>query len=208
MAYHEFTFDSVTRIFSLARDERHDLFAQVVEVEPSSVLKSVLEENVPLGVAIATEKARSELMIAPLLTEARKMMNRSVSLFSGIEFNVDPQQGLNGFCDFIISLSPEQFSLKAPVMMIVEAKGENIPSGFGQCIAEMIAARLFNQSEANGINTIYGAVTTGNIWRFLKLEGSTVFIDWPEYHISQTGKLLGIFLHILRRDEAWQAKAA
>jgi transketolase C-terminal domain/subunit len=55
--------------------------------------------------------------------------------------------------------------------MIVEAKNENIKGGLGQCVAEMVAAQIFNEREANAIDTIYGAVTTGEIWKFLKLGG-------------------------------------
>jgi hypothetical protein len=208
MAYHQFSFDGVVEKFALSSEERTNLFAQVAELEPSAALKAVMEENVPLGIAVATEKARSETMIAPLLIEARRLLNREVSLFSGYEFNLDAEAGLAGFCDYIFSASPEQYSLRAPVLMIVEAKQENIPGGFGQCIAEMVAARLFNQKASNGIVTIYGAVTTGNNWRFLKLEGQTVSIDLIEYHISQVGKLLGILLNVLQSPRTAQAVAA
>lgn len=82
----------------------------------------ILAEYVPLARAINTEKARSELMIANILVEARKRLNHQISLFSGIEFNVDKASDLNGFCDFMISASPEQLMLNAPVITIVEAK--------------------------------------------------------------------------------------
>jgi hypothetical protein len=51
---------------------------------------------------------------------------------------------------------------------------------------------LFNQQEGNDIKTIYGAVTTGDIWRFLKLEDSDVFIDLSNYYIKDVDKILGI----------------
>ena len=44
--------------------ERSDLFAQVAEVTLSDYLSMTLKENVPLALAINTEKARSELIIA------------------------------------------------------------------------------------------------------------------------------------------------
>ncbi len=208
MAYSDFTFDSATEKFALEREERLNLFGQVAEVTPRQSLLEILTDYVPLGLAIGTEKARSETMIAPVLIEARRLTDAGVSLFSGTEFNVDPNQGLNGFCDFIVSASREQFTLRAPVLMIVEAKQENIPGGFGQCIAEMVAARLFNRQKANGLALIYGAVTTGDNWRFLKLDGSTIFIDKQQYQISQTGKLLGILLDIFQAKQLAQAKAA
>ncbi|GCL35647.1 MAG: hypothetical protein ACKO9I_12000 [Sphaerospermopsis kisseleviana] len=53
--------------------------------------------------------------------------------------------------------------INAPVILVVEAKNENIKGGLGQCIAEMYAAKLFNEREENEITEIYGVVTTGEI---------------------------------------------
>ncbi|WP_366558392.1 hypothetical protein [Okeania sp. SIO3B5] len=57
----------------------------------------------------------------------------------------------------------------------------------------MIAAQIFNQQQGNQISTIYGVVTTGNIWKFLKLENTEVHIDLTEYFINNLEKILGIF---------------
>ncbi len=147
-----------------------------------------------LAVAINTEKARSEMIIAPILLEIRRKVNYNISLFSGVDFNVDFSQGLNGFCDFLISRSKEQLFIQAPVLTIVETKNENLKSGLGQCVAEMVAAQLFNQQEGNKISTIYGAVTIGTIWQFLKLHGALVSIDLREYYIRDIQKILGILM--------------
>jgi hypothetical protein len=208
MAYNLFNLESVTQQFSLSRNEQINLFGTAKEVSPRRELVTLLEEHIPLALAIGNEKARSELIIAPVLAEARRLANRTVSFFSGVEFNVAPEQGLTGFCDFIFSRSPELYTLKAPALMIVEAKQENIPGGFGQCVAEMVAAQIFNERAANGLTTIYGAVTTGDNWKFLKLEGRTVFIDLPQYQIAQIDKILGILLHILYPEADSQALAA
>ncbi len=77
------------------------------EVAISPHLTTSLEENVLLAVSINTEKARSELIIANVLVEVRKLFQRCLSFFSGIEFTVDRELGLTGFCDFIVSLSKE-----------------------------------------------------------------------------------------------------
>jgi len=76
--------------------------------------------------------------------------------------------------------------------MVVEAKNENMKAGLPQCIAAMVAARLFNDRQDNRLKTLYGVVTTGNIWKFLQWEGGEVYIDIAEYHISNPGKILGI----------------
>jgi hypothetical protein len=147
--------------------------------------------------AIHTEKARSELIIAPILVELRKILRHQISLFSGVDFTIDPAQGLNGVCDFIIARSPEQLFLSAPIVIIVEAKNENIKGGLAQCIAAMIAARLVNQREGTGIAVVYGAVTTGNVWRFLQLDQDTIRLDRQEHYLDRVGKILGILVHMV-----------
>jgi uncharacterized membrane protein len=202
MAYSDFTLPKVVKEFQLVLNERSDLFAQVAEVTLSDYLSMTLKENVPLALAINTEKARSELIIAVVLVELRKILNYQISLFSGVEFNVDAQRGLNGVCDFIITHSPEQFFISAPVIVVVEAKNENITGGLGQCIAAMLAARLFNAQEDQTIATVYGAVTSGSVWKFLQLVDSIVYIDLEEYHINHAGKILGILMHMVEGTHA------
>jgi len=124
----------------------------------------------------------------------KRRLNHQISLFSGTDFNVDFEKGLNGICDFIISLSPEQLFISAPVITLVEAKNDNIKSGLGQCVAEMIAAQLFNEREGNEIKPIYGVVTTGELWKFLKLEGKLVSIDLSNYPVGNANKILGILM--------------
>lgn len=201
MAYSDFTLESACRAFALALDHRVDLHAEVEEIAVGEQIRSILEENVTLATSIHTEKARSELIVAPILVEVRKLTDRRISLFSGIDFTVDPAKGLNGTCDFILSDSPNQLFLEAPIVMIVEAKNDNIKSGLGQCIAEMVAARLFNESRRGGptTTTIQGAVTTGTLWQFLTLDGPTVFVDRTEYYLDRLEKILAILLHCVRR---------
>lgn len=96
-----------------------------------------------------------------MLLEVRRQVQRRISLFSGVEFTVDPSRGLNGVCDYLLSLSPEQLTIEAPVVSIVEAKNDNLKSGLGQCMAEMVAAWLFNQSKGRELRRVYGVVPRG-----------------------------------------------
>lgn len=100
-------------------------------------------------------------------------------------------------CAIISSVpSSEQFYLEAPVIAVVEAKNENIKSRLGQCVAEMIAAQIFNQQRHNSVKAIAGAVTTGQIYRFIKLEDKIVTIDATDYYINDVATILGIFVHL------------
>ena len=197
MAYSNFKLDELVKIFNLTIQENSELFDTIPEVEGSEYLMTTLQETVDLAVAINTEKARSEMIVVPVLLELRRQLKHQISLFSGVDFTVDFSQGLNGICDFIISKNPEQLFIRQPIVTIVEAKNENLNSGFGQCIAEMIAAQIFNQQEGNELPAIYGVVTTGTIWRFLKLVGKTVEIDLSEYYIKDINKILGILYHAI-----------
>lgn len=64
-------------------------------------------------------KARSELIVAPILVTLRKLLNNQISLFSGVELYVALERGLNGVFDFLISFSPQQLFIKAPVITLV-----------------------------------------------------------------------------------------
>lgn len=193
MAYSDFDLKKVRNNFGLQIDEQPDLFADVTPVQPSVTLANALAETAHLAMAINTEKARSEMLITPVLLDIWRQAQSQISLFSGTEFHVDETRGLTGYCDYILSRSKEQLTINAPVIMIVEAKNENIKGGLGQCVAEMIAAQMFNEREGNAIDTIYGAVTTGEIWKFLKLVGAVASIDLSDYYIVRdVPNILGI----------------
>ncbi|MBK1990898.1 hypothetical protein A0J48_025885 [Sphaerospermopsis aphanizomenoides BCCUSP55] len=199
MSYSDFKLSEVIQNFGLTINEASGLFAETPEEECSDLLATILKENVDLAVSINTEKARSEMIISPILLEVRRKLNYEISLFSGVDFNVDNQQGLNGFCDFLISLSKEQLFVRAPVITLVETKNENLKSGLAQCIAEMVAAQLFNEQKQNQIKIVYGAVTIGTIWQFLKLEDKIISIDLSEYYIKDVKKILGILISAIRQ---------
>ena len=109
MPYSKFTLDELKQKFNIILTGNKGKFNNLPEVAPSQFILEALEEYLPLAVAIGSEKARSELIVAPILVAIKKHLNKQISLFSGIEFNVDIELGLNGFCDFIISNSKVSF---------------------------------------------------------------------------------------------------
>lgn len=192
MSYSQFQLNDIETQLGLRIEERQNLFAEVEAHSVSSNLKETLEYNLPLALEIATEKARSEMILVPILIELKKVFNSRISLFSGREFNVDLEKGLVGLCDFLISQSPSQLIIKAPVAIIVEAKNDNIQLGLGQCIATMYAAQIFNRRQENNIIAVYGSVTTGTNWKFLKLINEVVQIDVQEYFLNDLDLIFGI----------------
>jgi hypothetical protein len=194
MADYDFSLDAVMQQFSLDVRQEPDLFAAVAPASLSDLPRQTLAANVSLAVDIGTEKARSEFIIAPILAEVRRQAQPQISLFSGVEFNVNIERGLRGVCDFLFSLSPLQLAVQAPVVAIVEAKNDSIKSGLGQCVAEMLAAQTFNTQRGNPIPTVYGVVTTGSVWKFLSLTGNVVSADEREYYIKEVERIVGILL--------------
>ena len=192
MAYSNWTLESVVPTFQLEKIDTAGLFSEIEPVTPSEYLTTGLAKKAPLATAIGTEKARSEMIVADVLVDLLDHLDRRISLFSGIDFNVDVENGLTGVCDFLVSLSPNQFYLEAPVIILVEAKNTDVKLGLGQCVAEMLAAQRFNAERGNDIPYIYGASTTGIDWVFLKLEEKRLHIDMATYQIAQCDKLLGI----------------
>ncbi len=195
MSYSDFTIDDLKDKFQLEFIEDQQLFSKIRDYALPNELAVNLEKFIPLALAMDTEKARSELIIAPILAELTVALKKT-SLFSGIEFNVDNKLGLCGRCDFIISRSRERYSLRAPVLVMVEAKNDNIKKGIPQCGAEMVAAQRFNAEKNNEIETVYGCISTGSSWRFLKLTAADFYIDTMEYYIQSPGKIMGILASI------------
>ncbi|WP_310488626.1 hypothetical protein [Chamaesiphon sp. VAR_69_metabat_338] len=196
MAYNNFTLESVKDKFDLQLINNR--FCELFPIsEPQSEFLTIFVESFALAEVAKSEKAKSELLVSPILVQARRLVDRQVQLFSGEEFNVDQEKGLNGFCDFLFSKSENQFTIDAPVLMLVEAKRGEIESGLGQCVAEMVAAQSYNQLKNSSIPAIYGCVTSGTLWQFLKLEGSNVTIDPTNYLVTPVQKILGILKWIL-----------
>ncbi len=191
MAYNNFTLETVKHQFELNLIDSP--FCELLPpAQPQPEFLTIFRQWLPLAQRAKSEKAKSELLVSPILTEVRRLTSDQIQLFSGEEFNVDKERGLNGFCDFLLSRSTALYVIEAPVLMLVEAKKGELDVGLGQCIAEMFAAQLFNENAKKAIPSIYGCVTSGKLWQFLKLVGQDVTIDINEYSVNPVERILGI----------------
>ncbi len=197
MSYSEFeTLEQVLDSFNLTMREA-SFFPHLTPITASALLTTFLHRSLPI-VSAASEKARSEGILYPVLLEVRELMDEQVSLFSGRDFNVDPSVGLNGVVDFLICRSPIISIPTAPVMVVVEAKKADIASGYGQCIAEMVAAWRFNQRKGLESIPVYGCVTNGLLWRFLSLVADQVTLDLVDYPLEPVDDLLAKLVWMLQ----------
>jgi hypothetical protein len=191
MPYSSFTIAQVKRQFQI-EVVTEPFFSNVQPLTPGEWLTTLLAKSAPLAVTLGTEKVRSELIIAPLLFEFRELLDRQVSFFSGTDFSIDLESGLNGVCDFLLTRSTSEVNIEAPAIVIIEAKKGDLNVGWGQCAAEMIAAQKFNLAAGQEVPNIYGCVTTGTMWQFLKLTGQVLTIDVTEYSLDPIDRILGI----------------
>jgi hypothetical protein len=197
MAFRDFRFPEVQQALGLTLAEA-DLFGSVPPLDLAAEFAERMRAGVDLALAVNTEKARSEFIIAPVLMELRRLLAEGFGLFSGVEFDVDASRGLTGYCDFLLTRSPLQSVLTAPVVAIAEAKNDNLRTGLGQCIAAMVAAQEFNARSSAEAPVIHGVVTTGAAWKFLRLLGSGVTLDRREYFVAELARVMGILAHILK----------
>jgi hypothetical protein len=199
MPYNNFTIDEVEDKFGLVF-KSNPFFPDLNVLFPSDWLQETLSRTLPVARVAGSEKARSEFIIAPILMELKRIANDEISIFSGKEFNVDKELGLNGVCDFLITRSSDQVKLSAPILALVEAKKGVLEDGWGQCIAEMVAAKKFNESKGKPINCIYGIVTSGSLWHFLQMRENIVLLEPNEYSLSPIEKLLAALNWMVRID--------
>ena len=87
------------------------------------------------------------------------------------------------------------------MVVMVEAKNDNIKSGIPQCGAEMVAAQRYNIQRQQEVNPVYGCVSTGTVWKFLRLSHTQLVIDSDEYYIDSQEKILGILTTMCLGEE-------
>jgi hypothetical protein len=184
-SYEQFTLPQVQQVFSLTLDEKTNWTLAVKPIEPSDYLKKELIFNTFLTFTMNASEARSEIIISSILSEISR--RTKATFFFDAMFDVNKELGLQGSCDFIVSPLSEIICIDAPVLTIVQAKNESIVSGLGQCLATMVAAQMFNQG-----SVVYGAVTTGDRWKFLKLVDQTAYIAPGEITLNRLGVILGV----------------
>lgn len=195
MSYADFTLDSVTGILGIAI-EPANLFPGIAPAIVPKWLQESLERG--LRQALVSEKARSEFIVVPILL-ATQEFRRPLAIYSGQRLDVDPRQGLIGECDFILAATPPLPALRAPLFTVVEAKKNDVENGIGQCLAQMVGARLFNERAGAAMADMYGCVTTGETWQFLRLEGTVGQIDQIRYYIDNVGTILAVLQAIVSR---------
>jgi|AntRauTorckE5430_2_1112549.scaffolds.fasta_scaffold31747_2 hypothetical protein len=193
-SYSHFSLEDISNQFGIL-NKRQRLFDNIIEIPPSDWLNNSLSiaEELP----IKSEKARSEMIVVPILVELRKLNNKYFTIYSGETLTADAEKGLKGECDFILAKDTGSFNINTPIIQVVEAKKNDVEIGIPQCAAQLIGANIYNQQRNTNLEQIYGCVTTGDIWQFLKLENNEILIDTRRYYLGNVAELLGVFQQII-----------
>ena len=199
MSYSDFTLESVSTKLGVTT-QRADLFPGLSPLPLPAWLKETLDKGAQLP--LVSEKSRSEFIVVPVLLTSRELSNGQLAIFSGQRLDVDAQAGLVGECDFILAMSPPLPPLRAPIVTILEAKKNDVEAGLGQCIAQMVAARMFNEAAGRMDSPIFGCVTTGEVWQFMQLRGQIAFVDKRRFYLDDVGHILAAFQAILANHTA------
>ncbi len=194
MAYSKFTLDSIEQKFGI-KNQVVELFSNIQPIEPSEWLRNALQ--IAQELPIRSEKAKSESIVFPFLVELRNRNDKYFTIHSGDTLNADEEQELEGECDFILSKENHTFNINFPIFQLVEAKKNDTEIGVSQCAAQMIGARVYNEKKGVKLEKIYGCVSTGNSWLFLKLEGKMLYIDKKSYSLEKIETLLGVFQFVI-----------
>jgi hypothetical protein len=194
MAYSSFSLDDIAKTFDIWLN-RKALFQTLEPCPTSEALTDAL--RIVRELPSRSEKFKSEAIVFPIILELWRRNRTVFTFYSGETLNADEEQGLKGECDFMFAKDTGSYIVSAPVVQVVEVKRGDAESWLGQCAAQMLGAKIYNEKHGTPLETIYGCVTTGDDWLFLRLTGNELFIDTRKYYLGQIGELLAAFQHIL-----------
>jgi hypothetical protein len=178
--------------------EKKASFIPQVEMTPSELFMDNLKFTLSMQASVESEMFYREAFVFPFMQEAWK---RHPKLKLWVNRKLAYQDELTGEPDYFVSVLPQgptRDPVGKPLVAVAEAKQEDFIAGWGQCLAEMIACQKLNGEEKL---TIYGIVSTGEIWQFGKLEEDVFTKDLYPYSINDAAKVLGVLDYLFEQCE-------
>jgi hypothetical protein len=178
--------------FQIKYQEEDFITAQ--DLAPSEHFLAEFEFNRVNLDMFSSEGAR-EIIIFPILREAYKSYAERYSLFVQRYLRCDDE--LSGTPDYIIATKSPlgKTVLELPLVVLAEAKKNDFEQGWGQCLAELVAAQRLNRDPHF---PVYGIVTDGNLWQFGKLIADVFTKHRDDYTIGDWARLFGALHFILQ----------
>ncbi|WP_448560429.1 hypothetical protein [Trichothermofontia sp.] len=157
------------------------------QVESSEILPLMQRIDAFLPhITLNSEMARREFLIAPILME----LIRFVPLKVKVGYWIEVSHQLRGNLDYYLKSDA--------VLLVIEAKDENLQRGFTQLAVELIALQEW---EDLSWPYLYGAVSIGNVWQFSRCDRDQKIItqDLNLYRVpADLEDLVRILVGILR----------
>jgi hypothetical protein len=151
----------------------------------TEALSLIIDRNIR-RVNLLSEDARKQAIIAPILFEICEITETQLN----IEYPVNVNDYLKGSFDYYIN--------RVQGLLVVEAKQSDISRGFTQLAVELIALDQWTTSDSP---TLFGAVTTGEDWRFgiYKRQEKQIIEDFKLYRVpEELIELASILVGILK----------
>ena len=185
MSYNKYkSITDVLQEFPLTYTEKN--FIQSIPIETDPYFKNRLDFILAEGVVFNSEYAICESIIHPILVELWRKYADKLLLWSHQPLNYD--ENLSGIPDYMVAQrsSRGKIILEQPYLIIVEAKKDNFEEGWGQCLAELVAAQKMN---SNQNSRLFGIVSNGKLWEFAVLQ-QMEFIKNVKYYVLEDLQVL------------------
>jgi hypothetical protein len=188
-------FGETVKSFNITYSESN--FLVDVPFDPSEYFVQDLAFVMREGVVDNSEFAICENLVYPVLKEVWKTYSSQFTLWSHQFLNCDPD--LSGFPEYILAKrSPlGKVVFDQPYFLLVEAKQDNFDAGWGQCLAEMVAAQRLNETPDI---VVFGIVSNGDRWQFGKLVGSRFIRNQIFYSIQSLDLLFGAVNYVFQQS--------
>jgi hypothetical protein len=176
----------VLKIFPLNYQEKD--FIRDIKFECNEYFASRLNTVIQEGIVFNSEYAICENIISPVLTEIWRSYIQHFLIWSHQPLNYD--ENLSGVPDYVIAQrSPRgKVVLEKPYAIVVEAKKDNFEEGWGQCLAEMLAAQKINDDTTK---KLFGVVSNGKLWEFGVLQEEVFTKNRKYYVLENLEELMG-----------------
>ena len=168
---------------------REENFLPAQENPPSPEFLREFEFTLENIDVYTSEGARAEAVIFPILREVYKTYHDKYSLW--IQKAIAYNDKLNGTPDYLIGTKSAlgKTFLETPLVIIAEAKKNDFEQGWGQCLAELIAAQKIND---NAALPVHGVVTDGKLWEFGKLREDVFTKNIEGFTVDHLARLFGV----------------
>lgn len=156
------------------------------EIDHVEELLSQIQDGIQY-VGLGSEQARREFLIAPVIREVCRQGRQQVR----VEYPASVSHWLKGSFDYYF---------QSTNLLVIEARRDNLDSGFTQLATELIALDQWSDAE---VPILYGAVTTGENWRFgiFQRKERLLLEDVKLYRVPEELELLlRILLGMMRSD--------